>query len=137
MVENKNISVPKMRCGPSCPSKSRVLECFVNQLDYGHVFLIVLSVYFLVYPGASNLKRINIPKALACWYKLVTLRRGKAEDEIQPYLQQLYLPGSICHFVKIFSPHQPLRWLQKPGNNFDCAVIQGVIKDNKSALVKN
>lgn len=43
----------------------------------------------------------------------------------------------ICHFVKVFSLHQPLRWLQKPGNNFDCAVIQGVIKDNKSALVKN
>jgi len=97
----------------------------------------MLYAYFLVYPGASNLKRINIPKALACWYELVTLRRGKAEDEIQPYLQQLYLPESICHFVKIFSPHQPLRWLQKPGKNFDCAVIQGVIKDNKSALVKN
>lgn len=33
--------------------------------------------------------------------------------------------------------HQPFKWLQEPENNFDCVVIQGVIKDNKCALVKN
>lgn len=114
------------------------LKCFVNQLDFGHVFLITLYACFLVYPGASNLKRINIPKALACLYELVTLRREKAEMRSSRSCNSFTcLEVLTCHFVKVFSQHQPLWWLQKPGNNFDCAVIQGVIKDNKSALVKN
>lgn len=53
------------------------LECLVNPLASCHVFLITLRACFLVYPGASNLKRRNIPTVLVCLYELVTLRRER------------------------------------------------------------
>lgn len=114
------------------------LECLVNPLASCHVFLITLRACFLVYPGTSNLKRRNIPTVLVCLYELVTLRRERLKIRSSHTCNCFTcLKVFICHFVKVFSQHQPLQWLQKPGNNFDCAVTQGVIKDNKSALVKN
>ena len=114
------------------------LKCLVDPLDPCHVLLIMLCAYFLVYPGASHLRRINIPKTLACLYELVTLRREKLKITPSHTCDSFTcLEEFIRNFVKVFSQHQPLQWLQKPGNNFYCAVTWGVIKDYKSALVKN
>lgn len=124
-----------MRCGPHAQV---TVECSVNQLDSCHVFLIMLCACLLVYPGASSLKRINIPKALACWDELVALRREKLQMRSSHTCASFAcLPVFICRLVEVCSLPQPLRWVQKPGNDFDCAVIQRAIKDNKSALVKN